>query len=96
MSTSERAAAKQADPGSADLREELRQLLLEVSEGKLEGVVIDSAANIFDHGYVDSLSAVEFIARIEERWGVAIEDMDLIERYTSLDAVAAHVAARSS
>jgi acyl carrier protein len=96
MSTTERAAAARADPGLADLREELRRLLLEVSEGKLDGVAIDPAANIFDHGYVDSLSAVEFIARIEERWGVAIEDMELIERYTSLDAVAAHVAARRS
>jgi acyl carrier protein len=96
MSTSKHASAAAADPGTADLRAELLRLLLEVSEGKLDGVAIDPAANIFDHGYVDSLSAVEFIARIEERWGVAIEDMELIERYTSLDAVAAHVAARRS
>jgi acyl carrier protein len=94
MSTTTRAADEQVDPGIADLREELRRLLLELSEGKLAGVAIDPAADLFNQGYVDSLSAVAFIARIEERWGVAIDDMDLVERYSSLDAVAAHVAAR--
>jgi acyl carrier protein len=34
-----------------------------------------------------------FLAHIEEQYGVQIEDMDLIEKYTTLDAIARHVAA---
>ena len=76
-----------------DLTESLRALLIEVSEGKLQASDIDPSANLFDFGYVDSLSGVMFLARIEEQWGVHIEDVDLVERLNSLEAVAAHLAA---
>ena len=76
-----------------NLVEELRALLVEVSDGKLGAQQIDPAANLFDFGYVDSLSGVMFLARIEERWGVHIEDFDLEERLNTLEAVAAHVRA---
>ena len=75
------------------LVEDLRALLVEVSDGKLSARDIDSAANLFDFGYVDSLSGVMFLARIEEQWGVHIEDFDLVERLNTLDAGAAHVRA---
>jgi acyl carrier protein len=74
-----------------NLVEALRALLVEVSEGKLQPADIDPAANLFDFGYVDSLSGVMFLARIEEQWGVHIEDFDLIERLSSIEAVAAHL-----
>jgi len=76
---------------SEDLVEALRALLVEVSEGKLQPGDIDPAANLFDFGYVDSLSGVMFLARIEEEWGVHIEDFDLVERLNTIEAVAAHV-----
>jgi len=76
-----------------DLVEELRALLVEVSDGKLRAEQIDPTANLFDFGYVDSLSGVMFLARIEEQWGVHIEDFDLVERLHTLAAVAAHVQA---
>lgn len=75
------------------LREELRALLVEVSDGKLQGGDIDPAANIFDFGYVDSLSGVMFLARIEEEWGVQIDDFELVETLNTLDAVTAHIQA---
>ncbi len=78
---------------AADLVEELRALLEEVSDGKLQARDIDPAANLFDFGYVDSLSGVMFLARIEEQWGVHIEDLDLVERLNTLEAVAAHLRA---
>jgi acyl carrier protein len=74
-----------------NLVEELRALLVEVSDGKLQAGNIDPAANLFDFGYVDSLSGVMFLARIEEQWGVHIEDVDLVERLNTLEAVAAHL-----
>jgi acyl carrier protein len=83
-------AASRAMKGQ-DLVEELRALLVEVSDGKLAARDIDAAANLFDFGYVDSLSGVMFLARIEEQWGVHIEDFDLVERLNTLEAVAAHL-----
>lgn len=78
---------------SEDLVESLRALLADVSDGKLEAGDVDPAANLFDFGYVDSLSGVMFLARIEEQWGVHIEDFDLVERLNTLEAVAAHLRA---
>lgn len=76
-----------------DLVGGLVSLLVEVSDGKLQAGDIDPAANLFDFGYVDSLSGVMFLARIEEQWGVHIEDFDLVERLNTLEAVAAHLRA---
>jgi acyl carrier protein len=76
-----------------NLVEELRALLVEVSEGKLRAQDVDPAANLFDFGYVDSLTGVMFLARIEEQWGVHIEDLDLVERLNTLEAVADHLRA---
>jgi acyl carrier protein len=75
-----------------NLLEELKQQLAELSEGKLAAASIDAKGHLFDYGYVDSLSAVMFLAHIEEKYGVHIEDMDLVEKYTTLEAVAQHVA----
>ena len=69
----------------------LRKQLAELSEGKLDAATIEPTGHIFDYGYVDSLSAVMFLAHIEEQYGVHIEDMDLVEKYTTLDAIARHV-----
>ena len=81
-----------ASAAAADnLVEELRALLVEVSDGKLAAHHIDPTANLFDFGYVDSLSGVMFLARIEEQWGVHIEDFDLVERLNTLEAVAEHL-----
>ena len=70
---------------------ELKQKLAELSEGKLQASAIDAKGHLFDYGYVDSLSAVMFLAHIEEKYGVHIEDMDLVEKYTTLDAIARHL-----
>ena len=76
-----------------DLVEALRAILAEVSEGKLKARDIDPSANLFDYGYVDSLSGVMFLARIEETWGVQIEDFDLVKRFNTIQAVADFVGA---
>ena len=83
--------AASSAPTAEDLVESLRALLVEVSDGKLQAGDLDSTANLFDFGYVDSLSGVMFLARIEEQWGVHIEDFDLVERLNTLEAVAAHL-----
>lgn len=85
-------AAKAEAAGEAGLVAELRAYLAELSEGKLAEDAIDPAGHLFDFGYVDSLSAVMFTAHLEEQYGVRIEEVDLLEKFTSLSAVAAHVA----
>ena len=85
------AASEAARP--ENLVGELVALLVDVSDGRLRAHDVDPTANLFDFGYVDSLSGVMFLARIEEQWGVHIEDFDLVERLDTLEAVAAHVVA---
>lgn len=83
--------AESADaPGT--LRDELLELLVAAGEGKFEADEVDPTANLFDYGYVDSLSGVVFLAEIEERYGVEIDDMEVVERLNTLDVLAAHVA----
>ena len=71
----------------------LREVVAELSEGKLAAAQIDADAHLFDYGYVNSLSAVMFLAHISERYGVEIEDVALIEEVTTLRAVADRVRA---
>jgi acyl carrier protein len=88
MTTSETATTT-----TEGLVEALRAILAEVSEGKLRAHDIDPGVNLFDYGYVDSLSGVMFLARIEETWGVQIEDFDLVKRLNTIRAVADFVSA---
>jgi acyl carrier protein len=81
-------------PDTDALRDELLRLLVEAAEGKFQPEEIDPAANFFDYGYVDSLSGVVFLAEIEERYGVEIDDMEVVERLNTLDLLTAHVAER--
>lgn len=71
--------------------DELRQKVAELSEGKLTADGIDPAGHLFDYGYVDSLTAVVFMAYVEERWGVAIEDVELLEKLNTVRAIAERV-----
>lgn len=69
----------------------LRRDLVEISEGKLAESDVEPGGHLFDYGYLDSLTAVTFLARIEQRFGVVIEDLDLLETLTTLDAIATRV-----
>jgi acyl carrier protein len=84
--------AIETDDAPGMLRDELLELLVAATEGKFRPDEIDPAANFFDYGYVDSLSGVVFLAEIEERYGVEIDDMEVVERLNTLEQLAAHVA----
>ena len=82
------------DPGSVspgDILELLCADLVALGEGKLDRGEIDEEGHLFDYGYVDSLSAVAFLARIEERFGVQIEDIELLDGVSSLRAIVERV-----
>lgn len=73
----------------------LRDTVLELSDGKLQAGEIDPAAHIFDYGYVDSLSAVNLLASIQARYGVEVQEVDLVGGLSSLDALAEFVHAEA-
>jgi acyl carrier protein len=77
--------------GSAEIADSLRRYLAQLSDGKLRYDEIDPRGHLFDFGYIDSLSAVTFMAHVEEHYGVRLDDLDLVERFTSLEALAAHL-----
>jgi acyl carrier protein len=86
----EPAATSAADP---EVLNDLRKRIVALSEGKLRAEEIDAQGNIFDYGYVDSLSVVSFLAQIEDDYGTRIPDLELIDRLSTLDAIAAHISA---
>ena len=76
--------ARQAAAAPDALRDELRDLLVQATEGKFSADEIDPSANFFDYGYVDSLSGVVFLAEIEDRGerrhaGIIDENVDAAE-----------------
>jgi len=73
------------------LIDDMRKKVAELSDGKLTAAAIDPAGHLFDFGYVDSLTAVSFLAYVEDRWGVTIEDVDVVEKLTTIRAIAEHV-----
>lgn len=90
MSANPAAQAAQAE-GPAEITDALRRYLAQLSDGKLAASEIDPSGHLFDFGYIDSLSAVTFMAHVEEQYGVRLDDLDLVERFTSLHALAAHL-----
>jgi acyl carrier protein len=84
--------ADAAGPGSVnDVCQRLRLQVATLSDGRLAADAIDPAAHLFDHGYLDSLSAATFLAQIEDDYGIAITEVDLVGRLASLEALARHL-----
>lgn len=71
----------------------LREKVAGLSRGRLRPHELDADAHLFDRGYLDSLSYVEFLLHVETAWGVRVPDAQLIGRLNTLRAMADHVAA---
>lgn len=95
--TSDSDAPRGAAPPSGtvgDAREVLADLeatVIRLSESKLAPGDLDPNGHMFDFGYVDSLSAVNLLGHIEERYGVSVPDVELVGRLSSLQALADHI-----
>ena len=79
----------------AQILDELRHAVVELSDGSLAPEAVDPGAAVFDAGYVDSLSAVILIERVRLRYGVTISEVDLVGRLHTLDALASFIAAQN-
>ena len=92
----ESAPARPRSPGS-DASTILADLCAWTAEISQEGLLpedLDPQAPIFDEGYVDSMSYVELLARIEQGYGVAIPDEQVVG--STLSDLARYVAEASS
>lgn len=70
---------------------ELTNCLVRESDGKLSLGEVETGVHLFDYGYLDSLSAVAFLGFIEERYGVAVSEVDLVGRLCTLDALEEYI-----
>ncbi len=52
---------------------------------------IEGDGHLFDEGYLDSLSSVSLVALIEDRYGVQVEEVELVGRLSTVDALAEHI-----
>jgi acyl carrier protein len=69
----------------------LRQHVAESSGSRLTAEEIREDAQLFDRGYLDSFSYVEFLAFIEQTYGVRIDDSQLAGNLNTIAAMAAHI-----
>ena len=81
-------AAPVAAPTSGSALNWLRATIARISRDHLSLESIDVRAHLLDSGYVDSLSSTELLADIERRFGVRIQEMDIVGRLCNIEALA--------
>src|SRR5438552_1846492 len=80
-------------PDSAEIREELRQIISDVIGADLSG--LDDNIPILQY-VTSSLALVEGVRRVYERYGVLVPLRDVLERNASLTAISVFLAERLS
>ena len=89
-------AAREARLGDREeVEASLRRFFAERSDGSLAPDAIDPTLHLFDAGYVDSMSSLTLLDFIEERYGVAVPEVDLVGGLGTLADLAAYVAERT-
>ena len=84
-------AAPAAAHSRASVIQALRYRVAEGSRGRLRAHEIHEDAQLFDRGYLDSFSYVEFLVFIEERYRVRIDDSQLAGHLSTLATMADHI-----
>jgi acyl carrier protein len=72
--------------------DELRALLISCSAAPLASEHIDVDGDLFELGYVDSVTAASFVDQVERRFGITISDAELVGRLHCLKAIAERLA----
>jgi acyl carrier protein len=76
----------------AAILDELRAAIISCSATPLTPELIDVDGDLFELGYVDSVSAASFVDQVERRFGVTISDAELVGRLHNLAAIADRLA----
>ncbi len=74
----------------------LRTNISNISRDHIPPGAIDVRAHLLDSGYVDSLSATELLAGIERHFGVRIDEMDIVGRLCTIEALAREIDVRAN
>ena len=89
------AAAPSAEPAGSPL-DMLRATVSRLSRDKIPADDLDLRAHLLDSGYIDSLSSTELLTEIERRYHVRIDEMALVGRLCSIEALAREIEARAN
>jgi acyl carrier protein len=89
-------ATPEAAPTSSSAVDWLRASVSRISRDHIPSGDIDIRAHLLDSGYVDSLSATELLAGIERQFGVRIQEMDMVGRLCTIEALAHEIDVRAS
>jgi len=73
----------------------LRATVSRVSRDHIPAADLDVRAHLLDSGYIDSLSATELLAEIERNYRVRIDEMQLVGRLCTLEALAREIETRA-
>jgi len=73
----------------------LRATVSRISRDHIPAADLDVRAHLLDSGYIDSLSATELLADIERSYRVRIDEMQLVGRLCTLDALAREIETRA-
>ena len=88
-------AAGEAQAAAGSALDFLKATVSRVSRDHIPVAELDLRAHLLDSGYIDSLTATELLAEIERRYRVRIEEMDIVGRLCTLEALAREIDARA-
>lgn len=80
--------ASTSEANSGDTLQTIVSYLVENSESRLRVTDIDTEADIFEYGYVDSLGVTNLFAFVEQRWGIVVPEAEIVGNLNTLKALA--------
>ena len=87
-----------SESGSLDresVRARLRVFVAAQSDQELTAAQVDCATSLLDDGILDSIGAVQLLVDIEETFGVAIDESELVGHLHNLDRLADFITANA-
>jgi acyl carrier protein len=90
-------ASPAASPSAASgsVLDMLRATVSRISRDHIPPERLDVRAHLLDSGYIDSISSIELLAEIERHHRVRIDEMDIVGRLCTLEALAREIEARA-
>jgi acyl carrier protein len=82
-------------PVSGTVLDTLRATVSRISRDHIPPENLDVRAHLLDSGYIDSLSATELLVDIERRYGVRIDEMDIVGRLCTMEALGREIESRA-
>ena len=70
------------------------EFIVEKSVGRIEMDMLEFDVHILDYGYIDSFNTCRLLKMVSEEFGVAINEREIVTHLTTLNAIAAHIAAK--